>query len=164
MICITESRMAKFSWSVKAGPGVRTPWQLLPLTEGGYYGAMNCAIESWIGIDTMNCAIEAKDAIYFFIAEEESDMVHVTKIVRKGCKGYDQGTKVSTRFARTWYNQLCNAWWCRRGSTPLPGITPSGDGYRTIRGFIGTLCNWSVYSRWSLWSLDSWLSSLSYAP
>jgi hypothetical protein len=75
---------------------VQTLEQLLPPTEGGYYG-------------TMSCAIEAKDAIYFFVTEEEGGMVQVTKYIRKGCKGYDQGTKVSKQFARTWYKQLCNA-------------------------------------------------------
>lgn len=57
----------------------------------------------------MSCAIEQQDAIYFFITEEGSDMVQVTKIVRKGHEGYDQGTKVTKQFARAWYKQLCNA-------------------------------------------------------
>ena len=57
----------------------------------------------------MSCAIETKDAIYFFVTEEEGEMVQVTKYIRKGYKGYDQGTKVSKQFARTWYKQLCNA-------------------------------------------------------
>jgi hypothetical protein len=56
----------------------------------------------------MSYAIEAKDAVYFFITDE-SNCVKVTKIIRKGCKGYDQSTKVSKQLARRWYQQLCNA-------------------------------------------------------
>ena len=52
----------------------------------------------------MSYAIEAQDAIYFFIIEEK--FATVTKFVRKGCKGFDQSTKCSVDFARKWYKHL----------------------------------------------------------
>ena len=54
----------------------------------------------------MSYAIEAQDAIYFFVIEDQIAMV--TKFVRKGCKGFDQSTKCSVDFARRWYQQLCD--------------------------------------------------------
>lgn len=55
----------------------------------------------------MSYAIEAVDAVYFFVIE--GDSAQVTKIIRKGYEGYDQSTKVSINFARQWYKQLLNA-------------------------------------------------------
>lgn len=53
-------------------------------------------------------AVEAKEAVYFFFIYKEEDLAHVTKIVRKGQKGYDQSTSLSVSGARKLYSRLIN--------------------------------------------------------
>ena len=62
----------------------------------------------------MTEAIETREAVYFFVPKivqngllkKHTDQVHVTKLVRKGQKGYDQSTTVSKEFAQQWADQL----------------------------------------------------------
>ena len=64
----------------------------------------------------MSEAIETREAVYFFIPKivhdgllkRHTDQVHVTKLVRKGQKGYDQSTTVSKQFAQQWADALHN--------------------------------------------------------
>ena len=54
-------------------------------------------------------AVETNQAIYFFFVYTEENMAHVTKLIRKGQKGYDQSTSLSIAGARKLYNQLANS-------------------------------------------------------
>ena len=62
----------------------------------------------------MTEAIETREAVYFFVPQLEergllikhTDKVRVTKLVRKGQKGYDQSTTVTKEFAQQWADRL----------------------------------------------------------
>jgi hypothetical protein len=51
-------------------------------------------------------AVETNQAIYFFFVYTEKNMAQVTKLIRKGHKGYDQSTSLSLAGARKLYNKL----------------------------------------------------------
>ena len=51
-------------------------------------------------------AIETKEAVYFFFIFETEDLAQVTKVVRKGQKGYDCSSSTTVAQARKWYQQL----------------------------------------------------------
>ena len=51
-------------------------------------------------------AVETKEAVYFFFIFEDKDMAQVTKVVRKGQKGYDCSSSTTVAQARKWYQQL----------------------------------------------------------
>lgn len=54
-------------------------------------------------------AIETPQAIYFFFVYTEKNMAQVTKLVRKGQKGYDQSTSLTLAGARKLYSRLANS-------------------------------------------------------
>ena len=54
-------------------------------------------------------AVETDQAIYFFFIYQEADMAHITKLIRKGQKGYDKSTSLSLAGARKLYSQLANS-------------------------------------------------------
>mgnify|MGYP003138734721 CR=1 FL=1 len=64
----------------------------------------------------MTEAIETREAVYFFIPEilhqgevkRHTGNVRVTKLVRKGQKGYDQSTTCSKAVAQQWADALHN--------------------------------------------------------
>jgi len=51
-------------------------------------------------------AVETKEAVYFFFIFEDKNMAQVTKVVRKGQKGYDCSSSTTVAQARKWYQQL----------------------------------------------------------
>ena len=51
-------------------------------------------------------AVETKEAVYFFFIFEDKGMAQVTKVVRKGQKGYDCSSSTTVAQARKWYQQL----------------------------------------------------------
>jgi len=53
-------------------------------------------------------AVETNQAIYFFFIYVKENMAHVTKLIRKGQKGYDKSTSLSLAGARKLYSQLAN--------------------------------------------------------
>jgi len=53
-------------------------------------------------------AVETSQAIYFFFIYAEENMAHITKLIRKGQKGYDKSTSLSLAGARKLYSQLAN--------------------------------------------------------
>lgn len=55
-------------------------------------------------------AVETDQAIYFFFVYTEGNVAHVTKLIRKGHKGYDQSASLSLAGARKLYTQLANNW------------------------------------------------------
>jgi hypothetical protein len=54
-------------------------------------------------------AVETEQAIYFFFVYTEKDMAQVTKLIRKGQKGYDKSTSLSLAGARKLYAQLAHS-------------------------------------------------------
>jgi len=80
---------------------VQTPWQLLPSAEIGTAHYL-----STMQTPTTTAAVETKEAVYFFFIFEDKNMAQVTKVVRKGQKGYDCSSSTTVAQARKWYQQL----------------------------------------------------------
>jgi len=52
------------------------------------------------------CTVATKQATYCFVVNKEVGMARVTKLVRKGQKGYDCSTTMSVENARKFVRQL----------------------------------------------------------
>jgi hypothetical protein len=53
--------------------------------------------------------IATKDATYHFVANQEMGLVRITKLIRKGQKGYDCSTTMSLATSRKFVRQLQHA-------------------------------------------------------
>ena len=52
------------------------------------------------------CTISTKQAVYSFVVNHDIGLARITKIIRKGGKGYDCSTTMSVEQARKFARQL----------------------------------------------------------
>jgi hypothetical protein len=50
--------------------------------------------------------LSTKQAVYFFVVNQDIGLARITKQIRKGCKGYDCSTTMSVDQARKFAKQL----------------------------------------------------------
>jgi hypothetical protein len=86
-------------------PGDQIPHSILPSAE---IGTAPTQLNTMPNPDR-TVAVETQQAIYFFFVYTEKNLAQVTKLIRKGHKGYDQSTSLSLAGARKLYAQLANS-------------------------------------------------------
>ena len=77
------------------------PWASITHSGDGYRTTTQL-----MSTPSTTAAIETKEAVYFFFIFEDKDTAQVTKVVRKGQKGYDCSSSTTVAQARKWYKQL----------------------------------------------------------
>ena len=54
----------------------------------------------------IHCVVNTKQAVYYFVVNKEVGLARITKLVRKGQKGYDCSTTMSVERARKFVREL----------------------------------------------------------